>query len=156
MENTFIKKPVKGQVMFPPFFKIIGRCLVVTGLVPLAYRKLMETNIHVAEDNGNINYGTSLTQGKPDMFHFVFLLVVIAGLIMIAWSREKVEDEMLRMLRVRSFVIAFLLGLIFVIGYTLAQVLTGVSYWPFFGIELVTGVLLAHTLIFYLQKKFVR
>jgi len=156
MKNSLIKNPQSGSVFFPSVFKIIGWTLTVLGAIPLAYRKIIESTMYITDEKGSLKMGPTLTQGKLDMFHFVFLLVVIAGLVMVAWSRDKIEDERLLMLRVRSIIIAFVLGVLFVLGYTLAQVMSGLTYWPFFGIELVTGMLLTYNICFLLLKKFVQ
>jgi len=154
MNNTFSSPQKNSLFLLPPYFKIIGVCLAILGCIPLAYRKFIEAYMYAVNDQGEIATSIGHTQGKLDLFHFVFLLIVIAGLMMTAWAGEKVEDEFYHSFRVRSIIISFILGVLFVICFTLAQVMTGVVYRPFFGIELITGMLLAYLVSFFLQKKF--
>ncbi|MFN3800137.1 hypothetical protein [Belliella pelovolcani] len=79
--------------LFPTYFKIIG---LIAFLLALA---------------GHLIYG---------YFYFLlFTAVAFFGLFLIASSREKIEDEMIQDIRLKSLQTAVFLQVVFILGFTL-------------------------------------
>ena len=82
----------------PHTFKKYGIALVVISILFLFARKLFDIDVTIP-------------------LKFILKRVVLVGLLMIAISKEKVEDEMIRTIRGQAFSMAFIAGVI----YTLVQ-----------------------------------
>lgn len=86
------------NVGLPHSFKKIGIALVVISILFLFARKLFSLEI-------------------TETIKFISKRVVLVGLLIIAISREKVEDEMIKTMRAQAFSMAFIAGVV----YTLVQ-----------------------------------
>ncbi|WP_420573424.1 hypothetical protein [Kordia sp.] len=82
----------------PHSFKKIGIALVVLSIVFLLARKLFSIEI-------------------SETIRFISKRVVLIGLLVIAISKEKIEDEMIKTIRGQAFSMAFIAGVV----YTLIQ-----------------------------------
>ncbi|WP_430408380.1 hypothetical protein [Kordia sp.] len=94
----------------PNSFKKIGIALIVFAFLFLIIRKILDIDIALG-------------------FKFIFKRATLVGLLMIAISKEKVEDEMIRTIRGQAFSMAFIAGVV----YTLIQPL--INYIVSFFIE---------------------
>ncbi|WP_298420926.1 hypothetical protein [uncultured Kordia sp.] len=94
----------------PHTFKKIGIVLVVVSILFMFARKLLD-----------IEVATTLK--------FILKRVVLIGLLMVAISKEKIEDEMIRTIRGQAFKMAFIAGVV----YTLIQPL--INYIVAFFVE---------------------
>lgn len=94
----------------PHSFKKIGIILVVVSILFLFARKLFDIEI-------------------SETIKFISKRVVLVGLLIIAISKEKIEDEMIRTLRAQAFTFAFIFGVV----YALVQPL--INYIASFIIE---------------------
>lgn len=82
----------------PHSFKKIGIILVAVSILFLFARKLFDIDVAIT-------------------LKFILKRVVLVGLLIIAISKEKVEDEMIRTVRGQAFSMAFVAGVV----YTLLQ-----------------------------------
>ncbi len=82
----------------PNRFKRVGIILVVISILFMITRKVFDIEIAVS-------------------IKFILKRVVLIGLLMIAISKEKVEDEMIRTIRGQAFSMSFVAGVV----YTLIQ-----------------------------------
>ncbi|MGH1386339.1 hypothetical protein [Kordia sp.] len=102
-KETFCKSEESKLEKFKNFglphsFKRIGIILVVGSFVFLFAQKLFDLEIH-------------------ETIKFILKRVILVGLLIIAISKEKVEDEMIRIIRGQAFSMAFIAGVV----YTLLQ-----------------------------------
>jgi len=98
------------NIGLPHSFKKVGILLVVLSILFMFGRKLFD-----------IEVATTLK--------FVLKRLLLVGLLLIAISKEKIEDEMIRTIRGQAFTIAFIAGVV----YTLIQPL--INYVVAFFIE---------------------
>ncbi|MFK7750572.1 MAG: hypothetical protein AB8B65_19430 [Kordia sp.] len=82
----------------PHSFKKIGIVLVAVSIVFLISRKLFDLEI-------------------SETIKFILKRVILVGLLFVAIAKEKVEDEMIRIIRGQAFSMAFIAGVV----YTLLQ-----------------------------------
>ncbi|PTX61663.1 hypothetical protein C8N46_104307 [Kordia periserrulae] len=78
----------------PNSYKKLGIILVALSILFLITRKIFDIEI-------------------SETIRFILKRVVLVGLLIIAISKEKVEDEMIQSMRGRAFTMAFIFGVIF-------------------------------------------
>ena len=115
-ENTFCEaemrrlRKIENFLVLPNQFKKIGLILFVLSFIILIAIKIIEIESRM---------GVSLLKQT-----------LLVSLLLMAVSREKIEDELIAMIRGRAFSLAFICGVI----YALVQ-----PYFDFLVIELVKG-----------------
>lgn len=82
----------------PPSYKKVGIAIVALGILFLFTRKFFDIEV-------------------SETAKFIIKRAVLVGLLIIAISKEKIEDEMIQTLRGQAFTLAFVIGVI----YTLIQ-----------------------------------
>src|SRR5690242_8367103 len=106
MEN---KRNKKGNGILPRYFKKIGFIVMILSFVPaLVVFKLM--SIH-------------MIQSQKDLFRIFSFNAFILGLFFIAWSKEKVEDEMIFAIRLRSMAWSFIFVVFYLIIHPISDLL---------------------------------
>lgn len=100
---------MKTKWLFPNRFRLIGWLLFIPstalGLVALyADVKIDWLTAHWLSESITITSGNSITHlmDNQDLTDEVAAIGIIAGLLLIAFSREKVEDEMIGQLRLEA------------------------------------------------------
>ena len=137
MESKIYMKETKkhpGTGLLPGYFKSVG--IGIIALVILTLIILKVTGMHK-------------TPAPREMSLNVFIL----GLLFIAWSEDKVEDEMTIALRLKSLGFAFVQGVLMIILEPFIDILFKNPVEMHSGQGLVIDILMVYLMIYYLQKK---
>ncbi|MEM6264151.1 MAG: hypothetical protein AAGI38_16670 [Bacteroidota bacterium] len=115
-------------ILLPRYFRIIGIIVLVIGLVPPIALKKLEI-IHIEQE---------VTRTYVEV-------LILACLIMIAFTKDKVEDELTTRTRLESFYLAFFMGM----GTTILEPFIKLMTSGNFTIETSTFGVLFNMMIFY-------
>ena len=127
--------------LLPRQYKFIGSLVTAIGLIGLFFKKL-GAGIVLA---GNAK--------KPDIMVMVLTIILITGLMTIAWTREKVEDEFTLRVRYKCMAFAFILAILYVIAAPIFVMTIGNIPSYLGATELVIGMLLVYLASFSFQKR---
>lgn len=125
---------MKTHFLLPRYFIYIG--IVLVGFSIMMRELLSDSplelyfnlNIPVIYDNGN--WFTSIENNMKDEIQTISLLI---GFYFIAFTKEKIEDEMINNIRLRSMMIAIIsqIGL----QISMELFLYNGTYWQYFGLS---------------------
>jgi hypothetical protein len=90
----------KEPILLPIYFKKIGLAVIILACVSVIIAKSMNVE---------------LIQTQKELSRALSLNAVILGLLFIAWSRDKVEDEMTLSIRLKSMCWTFIWAVLYVI-----------------------------------------
>jgi hypothetical protein len=93
-------------VLFPRIFKLIGTCIVLIAIIIFCIK--LFSGIQIAEF---INFDT-------DIRIYAIYAILILGFFLIAFSKEKFEDELIAHFRIRAVLITTILHSIFFFIFT--------------------------------------
>jgi hypothetical protein len=128
----------KGEpVLLPVYFKKVGLVVMILAFVPAIIVKSMDVQ---------------LVQTQKDMFPVFTLNALILGLLFVAGSKDKVEDEMTVAIRLKSMSWTFTLAVISVIIKPFIDLLFQEPISSYTGQELVMNMLFVYIGMYYLQK----
>jgi hypothetical protein len=133
MEN---KRPLKLKLL-PTYFKLIGLAFIVLGFTAGPIIKL----IHL-----------QLQQPGKELMGLFSKLLIILGMYIIAWSKDKNEYEGLMGLRLKSFISAFFFGVFWVTIKPLGEVLISGSEEHISGAYIIGFVLFFYLFTYYWDK----
>jgi ABC-type Fe3+-siderophore transport system permease subunit len=135
MENKISKNKPK---LFPRYFKIIGIFVLLMAIVVIIVDKTMSPQIILA---------------NRTLYKISVLNVIILGLFFIAWSKNKIEDEMIYAIRIRSMATSLLAGVVFLFIDPLIDLLFSNPLQSMDGQKVVMFMLLSYLFSFTLQKE---
>lgn len=135
MEN---KKDKKDIALLPNRFKIIGIVIMILAFVPAIIIKSM-----------NIK----LIQSHKELFKVMTLNVFILGLFFIAISKDKIEDEMTFIIRLKSMALTFSFTVLSVIIKPIVDLLFKNPPSDLTGQQIVMNMLFVYMIIYYVQKR---
>lgn len=123
--------------LLPNYFKKIGIAIVILAIIiPIIIRlSLPELHSHKA------------------LIKLLAMNIIILGLFFIAWSRDKIEDEMTLHIRFMSMVRAFVFGIILVILQPLVDVVFSEPIAEISSQQLIATMLLFFIFTYAVQKK---
>lgn len=125
--------------LFPPVFKIIGVILIILAFLPLTF----------------IN-SSDLMDDKKELMLILIFNAIILGLLILAWSKDKVEDEMTISLRLKAMSLAFIFGVLYTVFMPLLEYSFATLYDEtlvvFSSQQLILTMLIFYLIIYYLQK----
>ena len=87
-----------------------------------------------------------------DVVKSIYLRLMILGLLLIAWSREKMEDERIYIRKVKSMARTLMFISFIVLTRPLAFIFSGSTYPEMTGEALVIGMLIFQIGMFYFEK----
>jgi len=131
-------KPVTskyGRGLFPTYFKIVGLIVIVLGFVAMFVLKPIVT-----------------PEQKP-LAKTITINIVILGLFFIAWSRDKIEDEMSVHLRFHAMALSFIFGVMFSFADPIINLITGSDDFDLPGQQLVMTMLLFFIFTYAIKKR---
>ncbi len=134
MEN---KRNKKEAVLLPKYFKKIGLGVMILAFVPAVIIKSM-----------NIE----MMQSQKELFRIFTLNVFILGLLFVAWSKDKVEDEMTVTVRLKAMAWTFGWAVLYVIVKPIIDLLFKDPIQDLTGQQVVMGMLFVYLIMYYLQK----
>ncbi|MFL5787940.1 MAG: hypothetical protein ACJ748_07800 [Flavisolibacter sp.] len=76
----------------------------------------------------------------------------ILGMLLIAWAKNKVEDEFTIALRIKSMILAFILGIFGVVLKPLSDLLLGLKIADMSAQDMAFSMLIIYFVFYYLQK----
>lgn len=113
---------MKTRFLLPYYFKFVGLALIVVIHFPLMHL-LNLMNVHFADDE------TSLFN-RHHMFFILTYVMIVIGLLMVAFSKEKTEDEHISQLRLDSLqwamylnYVVLVISLVFTTGIDMIDIL---------------------------------
>ena len=90
MENKRSKKEI---VLLPRYFKVIGLVVIILAIVPMVVIKSLSIK---------------MVQVQKELLKQFTANAIILGLLFIAWSKDKLEDEMTFPIRLKAMAFAFI------------------------------------------------
>lgn len=128
-----------------PNYRFTGYLILGLGLLVAAWNKIVDSSLVLG--------GEAVLQPKPDRFSTIVSIVIITGLLCIAGAREKVEDDLIILMRFKAIRLAFLLAILYVIAVPVISLVADYSMPYLQGTNLVIGMLVIYLLTFYFEKK---
>ena len=135
MKNKLRKKE---PILLPLYFKKIGITVMILALVSAVTVKLL-----------NVQLG----QSQKELFRLFMLNSIILGLVFLAWSRDKLEDEMTRSIRLISMSWTLLWAVLLVVIKPLIDLIFQDPVNQFTGQEFVIIMLIYYLFVYYQQKR---
>lgn len=131
------KKRKHDLVMLPPYFKGIGFfTLLICGVLALADR---------VKDFG-------IRPDQPHYFRHLMLHGILLGLLLLAASRDKEEDELTQAIRVKSMATVFITNGVIVVIQPFFTLIGDDPIVPFTAVNLMVEALVFYLLLFSFQK----
>ncbi len=131
-------KRIKNEAaLLPKYFKKIGLVVMILAFVPAVVVKSM-----------NIE----MLQSQKELFRLFTLNAFILGLLFVAWSKDKVEDEMTVAIRMKAMAWTFSWAVLYVIVKPFVDLLFKEPIQNLTGQEVVMSMLFVYLIMYYLQK----
>ncbi len=124
-------------VLLPKYFKKIGLVVMILAFVPAVVVKSM-----------NIE----MVQSQKELFRVFTLNGFILGLLIVAWSKDKVEDEMTVAIRLKAMAWTFGWAVLYVIVKPIVDLLFKDPIQDLTGQQVVMSMLFVYLIMYYLQK----
>lgn len=124
-------------VLLPKYFKKIGLVVMILAFVPAVVVKSM--NIEMAHS-------------QKELFRVFTLNAFILGLLFVAWSKDKVEDEMTVAIRLKAVAMTFGWTVLSVIVKPIVDLLFKEPLKDLTGQDVVMDMLFVYLIVYYLQK----
>ncbi len=124
-------------ILLPKYFKKIGLAVIILALIPVVSLKLM----HV-----------ELLHSQKDIFRMYTLNAFIMGLLLIAWSKDKIEDEMTFAIRLKAMAWTFSWAVLCVIVKPIIDLLFKDPIHDTTGQQVVLSMLFVYLIMYNLQK----
>ena len=134
MESKINKKEA---VLLPKYFKEIGIVIIILAFVPAVVVKSM-----------NIE----MIQSQKELFRIFTLNALLLGLLFVAWSKDKVEDEMTVAIRLKAMAWTFSWAVLYVIIKPIIDLLFKDPIQDLTGQQVVMSMLFVYLIMYYLQK----
>lgn len=132
------KRAKKEAVLLPRYFKKIGLVVMILAFVPAMVVKSM-----------NIE----MVQSQKELFRLCTFNAFILGLLFVAWSKDKVEDEMTVAIRLKAMAWTFSTAVLCVIVQPIVDLLFKETIQDLTGQQVVMTMLFAYLIMYYLQKR---
>ena len=128
----------KNEVaLLPKYFKKIGLVVMILAFVPAVIVKSMNVE---------------MIQSQKELFRIFTLNVFILGLLFVAWSKDKVEDEMTVAIRLKAMAWTFGWAVLYVIVKPIVDLLFKDPIQDLTDQQVVMSMLFVYLIIYYLQK----
>ena len=128
----------KNEVaLLPKYFKKIGLVVMILAFVPAVVVKSMNVET---------------VQSQKELFRIFTLNAFILGLLFVAWSKDKVEDEMTVAIRLKAMAWTFSWAVLYVIVKPIVDLLFKDSIQDLTGQQVVMTMLFVYLIMYYLQK----
>lgn len=131
------KRNKNEAVLLPKYFKKIGLVVMILAFVPAVVVKSM-----------NIE----MVQSQKELFRVFTLNAFILGLLFVAWSKDKVEDEMTVAIRLKAMAWAFSWAVLYVIIKPIVDLLFKDPIQDLTGQQVVMSMLFVYLIMYYIQK----
>lgn len=111
MKNSnFYNSPIR---LLPVYFKKVGLALaLLTIIIPVVYK---------------LTSAEGLLLSNKELLKIIVRSLFMIGLTLIGFSKDKIEDEMTMIIRMKAIIMSFIYGLVFAITSPLLAYFTDVS-----------------------------
>ncbi len=133
----FLTNKIK-YTLLPVYFKKIGIIVILLSFLPLLFVK---------------TFDIELIHFQKELFKTLTLNILILGLVFIAWSRDKIEDEMTMSIRLSSMAWTFLWAVLLVVIKPLFDFLFYGTGSVFTAQPLVIMMLFYYLFVYYQKKR---
>ena len=123
--------------LLPKYFKRIGFVVMILAFVPAVVVKSMNVE---------------MVQSQKELFRIFTLNAFILGLLFVAWSKDKVEDEMTVAVRLKAMASTFGWAVLYVIIKPVVDLLFKDPIQDLTGQQVVMSMLFVYLIMYYLQK----
>lgn len=127
----------KGNVLLPKYFKKIGLVVLILAFVPAVVIKSMDIE---------------MLQSQKELLRVFSLNAFILGLLFVAWSKDKVEDELTVAVRLKAMAWSFSWAVLYVIIQPIVDLIIKDPIQNLTGQEVVMSMLFVYLMIHYLSK----
>ncbi len=131
------KRSKKEPGLLPLYFKKIGLLVMILAFIPAIIVK---------------SVNVELVQTQKEIFRILTLNAFILGLLFVAWSRDKVEDEMTVSIRLKAMSWTFSWAVLYFIITPFIALLFKDLIVRLTGQLVVMSMLFVYLTIYYLQK----
>jgi len=128
----------KKYTLLPVYFKKIGIVVILLSFLPLIIVKAFDIE---------------LIKSQKELFKTLTLNILILGMVFIAWSRDKIEDEMTMSIRLSSMAWTFLWAILLVVIKPLFDFLFYGTSSVFTAQPLVIMMLFYYLFVYYQKKR---
>jgi hypothetical protein len=128
----------KKYTLLPVYFKRIGIVVILLSFLPLIIVKAFDIE---------------LIKSQKELFKTLTLNILILGMVFIAWSRDKIEDEMTMSIRLSSMAWTFLWAVLLVVIKPLFDFLFYGTSSVFTAQPLVIMMLFYYLFVYYQKKR---
>ena len=132
------KKYKKAPVLLPMYFKSIGLAVMILAIVSAIIINALSVE---------------MVQSQKEVFRVFTLNAFILGLLFIAWSKDKIEDEMTVIIRLKAMAWTFTSAVLCVIIVPVIDLLLKNPIANISGRQIVMSMLFFYLLIYYFQKR---
>jgi hypothetical protein len=129
--NTFIP-------LLPTYFKKIGLSLLILTFLPAIIVKVKSIE---------------MVEAQLETMKYLSINLFILGMLLIAWAKNKVEDEITIALRIKSMVFAFIFAAFSVVLKPLSDLLLGTPIADMKGQNIVFSMLVVYFVTYFFHKK---
>jgi hypothetical protein len=137
----YLMETTRGPRQLPTYFKKIGMAVTALSLITAVLFKTRNPEV------------AAHTKG---LFRVFTLNALIIGLLLIALAKDKIEDEMIVAIRIRSMAGAFLFAVIYVIIWPLVDLVSNDPVADMSGQQIVLTMLFVYLFTYYMQKRRLR
>ena len=131
------KRSKKEPILLPVYFKKIGLAVMIFAFIPAIVVKAMSVE---------------MVQSQKELFRVITLNAFILGLLFVAWSKDKVEDEMTVFIRLKAMAWTFTWAVLYVIIAPFIDLLFKGPIANLTGQQVVMSMLFVYLIMYYLQK----
>ncbi len=135
MENKIIKKQ---RYLIPHYFRKIGLIITIAAIIIPVIVKLM---------------GINIIHSKKEILKLISIDLFMLGLFFVAFSRDKVEDELTIIIRLRAMSATFCFGIVFAIIYPTTYLVFGDPIEYIEGNKLIIIMLFNYLINYYSLKR---
>lgn len=128
----------KKYTLLPVYFKKIGIVVILLSFLPFIIVKAFDIE---------------LIKSQKELFKTLTLNILILGMVFIAWSRDKIEDEMTMSIRLSSMAWTFLWAVLLVVVRSSFDFLFHGTSSEFTAHPLVIMMLFYYLFVYYQKKR---
>ena len=93
---------MKSRLLFPHKWRLAGLLLLLLAVLILAYNSFAAGSFNISTDPNEVFFGKPLSEKMGIIINDIEYLSVIVGLLLVGFSKEKIEDEQIAQLRLDS------------------------------------------------------
>lgn len=131
-------KKQKEPILLPAYFKIIGFIIIILALTTAIVIKAMQIE---------------MLPSQKELFRVFTMNAFLLGLLLVAWSRDKIEDEMTVFIRLKAMAWTFTWAVLYVIIKPIGDLIFDDPVEILTGQEVVMSMLFVYLIMYFFQKR---